>query len=85
MITKERLLEAYDVSLKDEQNEKTGLIIETGHEQLYFHEQGPLLSGEMGERNRAVFEPLFQMLHGENSNLKEAVKGLPNRETNEWR
>lgn len=85
MISKERLLEAYDVVLKDNKNEKTGLVIETGHEKLFFHEQAEVLSGEMGLRNKAIFEPLFTMIHGEPSNLEGAVKFLPNRETGEWR
>ncbi|KAH8676122.1 hypothetical protein BX600DRAFT_546815 [Xylariales sp. PMI_506] len=85
MVTKECLLSAYDEILDDETNQMTGQIIETAHDKLIRHERPEILSGEMGERNCAVFEPLFEALHGEPSGTEGAVKGLPNRETGEWR
>ncbi|KAF2440152.1 NAD(P)-binding protein [Karstenula rhodostoma CBS 690.94] len=81
MVTKSCLLAAYDEFLNDEENQRTGRLVETTHDNLIYHERPSVLSEEMGERNCAVFEPLFKAIHGETSGIDGATKGLPNRET----
>lgn len=72
---KECLMSAYDVFLEDETHTKTGQAIETAYDSHYYHDVPEYKSGNVIERTDKVYEPWFEWMHGERSNLETAYKG----------
>lgn len=52
-----------------------GKAIECSVEKHCFFEDPPLLNGEATKRSVTVWDPLFELLHGENSGLPDAIPG----------
>lgn len=77
LTTKECLMSAYTTFTDDEANTKTGLAVETGHDKLYYYDIPEYKSGHVAMRNGKVYEPWFAIIHGERSELKEALQGPP--------
>lgn len=71
----ECLLSAYDLFLDDDANEKVGVAVETGHDKLYTYDVPEYKSGAVAERNTKVYEPWFELIHGEKSKLHSALQG----------
>lgn len=75
-------MSAYDEFLKDESNTVTGKAVETGHDKLYYYDVPEYKSGGVAYRNTLVYEPWFNILHGESSGLENALKESPRGKTN---
>lgn len=73
----ECLLSAYDLFLDDEANERAGVAVETGHDRLFIYDVPEYKSGAVAERNTKVYEPWFELMHGEKSGLEDALQGPP--------
>ncbi|RDW67037.1 hypothetical protein BP5796_09786 [Coleophoma crateriformis] len=71
------LISAYDVYLNDEANQKTGQALETAHDKHFWYEAPEYKGGEVSERNTKAYEPWFAMMHGERSELPNALQGPP--------
>lgn len=71
------LLKAFNVFLEDEANEKTGIAVETAHDEIFFHEVPEFKSGGPSIRTTVIYEPWFQYLHGEKSGLDNALQNSP--------
>ena len=54
-----------------------GQIIEASRDQLLFQQMPPYADGEYSKRASTVFDPLFEMVHGQPSKLHDIVKPLP--------
>lgn len=67
-------MKAYDVFLDDAAGEKTGQAIETAYESHYYHDVPPGKSGAVNERVVKVYEPWFEMMHGQMSGLPGTIK-----------
>lgn len=78
MTLQSTLLSAYDVFLDDAANVKTGQLIEAAHDKLYEWGKPEYKSGAFAKRTEAVFEPWFEQVHGEKSDLPGAVEDWPN-------
>lgn len=74
----ECLLSAYDLFLDDEANERVGAAVETGHDKLCTYDVPEYKSGAVAERNTKVYEPWFELIHGEKSGLENALQGRQN-------
>jgi len=72
-------MSAYDVFLQDGGNTITGQAVETGHDKLYYYNIPEYKSGDVARRNEKVYEPWFAIIHGERSELEDALQGPPNR------
>jgi NAD(P)-dependent dehydrogenase (short-subunit alcohol dehydrogenase family) len=79
MTLQSTLMSGYDLFLEDEDNSKTGQLIEAAHRDLIPWEQSEYKSGAFAKRTHAVYEPWFSMLHGERSELLGALQGPPSR------
>lgn len=78
LTTPECLLRAFDMFLlDDEANDKTGMAIEAAHDQVVIHELPAFKGGIASVRSAVVYEPWFEMLHGEKSELKGALLKAP--------
>ncbi|KAJ9614016.1 hypothetical protein H2200_002152 [Cladophialophora chaetospira] len=53
-----------------------GKIIEASRDQLLFQEMPPYADGDYSKRSSTVFDPLFEMVHGQPSQLEDIVKPL---------
>ncbi|CAN8098011.1 unnamed protein product [Discula destructiva] len=73
------LLTAFNVFLTDEANERTGMAVEAAHDEMFFHDVPDYKSGGPSMRAALVYEPWFQYLHGEKSDLDNALQGPPSR------
>ncbi|EEY17849.1 conserved hypothetical protein [Verticillium alfalfae VaMs.102] len=71
------LIEAYDVFIKDESNEKTGQLVEVAHDKHFYYDLPEYKGGDVSYRNTLAFEPWFSYIHGEKSGLKDALEGPP--------
>ncbi|ETI20464.1 hypothetical protein G647_08500 [Cladophialophora carrionii CBS 160.54] len=54
-----------------------GKIIEASRDQLLFQEKPPYADGDYSKRSSTVFDPLFEMVHGQPSGLEDIVRPLP--------
>ncbi|KAK6822438.1 hypothetical protein PG995_012101 [Apiospora arundinis] len=72
---KECMMSAYDVFLEDESHTKNGQAVETAFDKHYFHDVPAYKSGNVIERTDKVYEPWFQWMHNERSELPGAYKG----------
>ncbi|KAK6200759.1 hypothetical protein LQW54_009563 [Pestalotiopsis sp. IQ-011] len=71
------LLAAYDLYLNDESNQRTGEAVETAHDKHFFYEVPEYKGGDVSYRNTVVFERWFTGLHGEPSELEDALTESP--------
>lgn len=78
MTLQSTLLSAYDLFLDDAANIKTGQCIEAAHDKLYEWGTPEYKSGAFAKRTEAVFEPWFELMHGEKSDLPGTVQDWPN-------
>ncbi|PKS04867.1 hypothetical protein jhhlp_008231 [Lomentospora prolificans] len=79
---KDTLMSAYDEFLKDETNTVTGQAVEAGHDKLYYYDIPEYKSGDVARRNEKVYEPWFTIIHGERSDLEDALQGPPKQALN---
>ncbi|KAH7130090.1 hypothetical protein B0J11DRAFT_522400 [Dendryphion nanum] len=77
MTTKEVLLSAYDLFLNDETNSKSGMTVESAHDRINDWGHPGYKDGAYTKRLEAVYEPWFEMMHGERSELPQAFQGPP--------
>ncbi|KAH8655221.1 hypothetical protein BX600DRAFT_482825 [Xylariales sp. PMI_506] len=68
------LMAAYDIFLDDAANEKTGQALEAAHDKHYFYDIPELKGGEVTDRSTRAYEPWFALMHGEKSELPNALK-----------
>ena len=66
------VLDAYDVFLEDATG-KAGELLECSANKLIYYEPPALGNGRITKRAVTVWEPLFRMMHGEDSGLPDAV------------
>jgi NAD(P)-dependent dehydrogenase (short-subunit alcohol dehydrogenase family) len=78
MTLRSTLISGYDVFLDDAENTKTGQLIETTHDTLIEWGHPGYKSGAFAKRTEAVFEPWFESVHGEKSELPGAILDWPN-------
>jgi NAD(P)-dependent dehydrogenase (short-subunit alcohol dehydrogenase family) len=71
------LIAGYDVYLDDADNIKTGETIEAAHDKLINWGHPGYKSGAFSKRTEAVFEPWFELVHGERSELPGAIPDWP--------
>ena len=69
----ETVVSAY-VKLLDDDS-LTGQAIECSQDKHLFCPEPPVLNGAATKRAVAVWDPLFELLHGEPSDLPEAIPG----------
>jgi NAD(P)-dependent dehydrogenase (short-subunit alcohol dehydrogenase family) len=77
MTLRSTLLSGYDVFLDDVENTKTGQTLEAAHDKLVDWGHPGYKSGAFAKRTEAVFEPWFEMMHGERSELPRALQDYP--------
>ncbi|KAK5651926.1 hypothetical protein OQA88_11585 [Cercophora sp. LCS_1] len=75
MVERDTLLSAYELFLDDD--ERTGELVETAHNRLVEWERPPYKSGAFARRTEKVYEPWFEMVHGEKSGLPDAMPAPP--------
>ena len=66
------VLNAYDVFLNDSTG-KTGELLECSAHKLIYYEPPALGNGRITKRAVTVWEPLFRLMHSEDSGLPDAV------------
>lgn len=66
------ILDAYQVFLEDETG-MTGELLECSADKKIFYQLPPLGNGHVTKRATTVWEPLFRQMHGEDSQLPEAI------------
>lgn len=79
LTTPECLLRAYDLILEDIGNNRVGMAVETGHDDIYFHDVPAVKGGDITVRSTLVYEPWFEYLHGEKSGLANALLKPPSK------
>ncbi|KAF3049012.1 hypothetical protein E8E11_003634 [Didymella keratinophila] len=67
------LLSAYDHFLEDKDNVKTGQLVGTAHKDLIFWPHPGYKKGAIFKRYEQTFDPWFNMIHGESSELPDAL------------
>jgi NAD(P)-dependent dehydrogenase (short-subunit alcohol dehydrogenase family) len=77
MTLRSTLIAGYDVYLDDADNIKTGETIEAAHDKLIEWGHPGYKSGAFSKRTEAVFEPWFELVHGEKSKLPGAIPDWP--------
>jgi NAD(P)-dependent dehydrogenase (short-subunit alcohol dehydrogenase family) len=77
MTLRSNLLSGYDIFLDDKQNSKTGQTIEAAHDTLIEWGHPPYKSGAFAKRTEQVFEPWFEIMHGEKSDLPGTIHDWP--------
>lgn len=65
------VVKAYDRFLNDDSLH--GQAIECSVDRFFFSQQPEYLDGQFSQRATTVWEPLFKMMHHENSELPEAI------------
>jgi NAD(P)-dependent dehydrogenase (short-subunit alcohol dehydrogenase family) len=80
MTLRSNLISGYDLFLEDEENTKTGQLIEAAHDKLIEWGHPGYKSGAFAKRTEKVYDPWFAMVHGEASGLPNALKGPPNKD-----
>lgn len=68
----ETILKAYDVFLEDTTG-MAGQLLEGSAEKLIYYQMPQPGNGRITERAVTVWEPLFEMMHGEKSGLPGAI------------
>jgi NAD(P)-dependent dehydrogenase (short-subunit alcohol dehydrogenase family) len=81
MTLKSTLISGYDVFLKDTKNIKSGATLEAAHDMLLDWGHPGYKSGAFAKRTEAVFEPWFELMHGERSGLPGALRDWPDGST----
>lgn len=71
------LLSGYDAFLDDISNRKTGETLEAAHDKLFVWGYPEHKSGAFAKRTEKVYDPWFEMMHGEKSELPSALPGPP--------
>ncbi|KAJ5909067.1 Short-chain dehydrogenase/reductase SDR [Penicillium taxi] len=66
------VLKAFDIFLEDTTG-MAGELLECSAEKLLYYPLPEPLNGPITKRATTVWEPLFEMIHGENSELEEAL------------
>jgi NAD(P)-dependent dehydrogenase (short-subunit alcohol dehydrogenase family) len=79
MTLRSTLFSGYDVFLDDMDNIKTGQTLEAAHDKLINWGHPGYKSGAFAKRTEAVFEPWFEMVHGERSELHSAIQDWPEK------
>ncbi|KAK0619491.1 hypothetical protein B0T14DRAFT_603289 [Immersiella caudata] len=77
MTQRENLLSAYDLFINDEENIRTGECVEAAHDRIVEWGHPPYKSGAFAKRTEKVYEPWFEMVHGERSGLPNALPSPP--------
>ncbi|KAH7111781.1 hypothetical protein B0J11DRAFT_498565 [Dendryphion nanum] len=77
---KSNLIAGYDIFLDDADNKRTGETLEAAHDEIISWGHPEYKSGEIARRYEKVYEPWFQMLHGEKSGVPGAIENPPGRE-----
>lgn len=77
MTLRSTLLAGYDVFVQDRENVRTGETLEAAHDKLIDWGHPGYKSGAFSKRTEAVFEPWFAMMHGEKSDLPDAIQDWP--------
>lgn len=72
------LISAYDIFINDTENIKSGQTIEAAHDTLFTWGHPGYKSGAFSQRTERIYEPWFEMVHGERSGLPGALQGPPN-------
>lgn len=67
------LLSAYDHFLEDRDNIETGQLVGTTHKDLIFWPRPGYKEGPILKRYEKNFDPWFKMIHGESSELADAI------------
>jgi NAD(P)-dependent dehydrogenase (short-subunit alcohol dehydrogenase family) len=75
MTLRSNLMAGYDTFLDD--HSKTGKTMEAAHNELIEWGDPGNRSGAFAQRTRAVFEPWFELIHGEKSYLPGAITDYP--------
>lgn len=65
------IVSAYNLFLNDKS--RTGQVVECSAKEHFLLPDPPLLNGRITKRATTVWDPLFKMMHGENSGLEEAI------------
>jgi len=65
------IVSAYNLFLNDKS--RTGQVMECSAKDHFPLPHPPLLNGRISKRACTVWDPLFKMMHGENSGLEEAI------------
>jgi NAD(P)-dependent dehydrogenase (short-subunit alcohol dehydrogenase family) len=73
------LISGYDLFLEDSENSRTGQTIEAAHDKLIEWGIPPYKSGALAKRTQKVYEPWFQLIHGERSEIPGALQGPPDK------
>lgn len=79
MTLRSNLISAYDLFIEDTTG-KTGETIEAAHDTLIKWGHPGYKSGAFAQRTEKVYEPWFEMVHGERSGLPGAMPGPPVKE-----
>lgn len=66
------IVTCYDHFLSDE-NQETGQAVECSVDKHYVIPQTEYMNGRVSKRACTVWEPLFKLLHTENSSLEDAI------------
>ncbi|KAF2998437.1 hypothetical protein E8E13_000266 [Curvularia kusanoi] len=77
MTQRSTLIAGYDIFLDDEKNFRSGQLIEAAHKDLIPWGHPGYKSGAFAKRSEKIYEPWFDLLHGERSELPQAMKGPP--------
>ncbi|RDI76646.1 hypothetical protein Vi05172_g13352 [Venturia inaequalis] len=79
MTLKTNLISGYDLFLDDAENTRTGETIEAAHDTLIPWSKPEYKSGAFAKRTEKVYDPWFALVHGETSDLAEAMKAPPTK------
>lgn len=79
MTSRSTLISGYDFFLDDENNIKTGELVEAAHSDLISWGHPEYKSGAFAKRTEKIYEPWFKMMHGEQSELPGTIQGPPTR------
>lgn len=74
MTLRSTLISGYDLFLEDEENSRTGQLIEAAHKDLIPWGHPEYKSGAFAKRSEKVYEPWFELRHGERSELTGALQ-----------
>jgi NAD(P)-dependent dehydrogenase (short-subunit alcohol dehydrogenase family) len=77
MTLRSTLIAGYDAYLDDTENIRTGETVEATHDKLINWGHPGYKSGAFSKRTEAVFEPWFELVHGEKSELPGAILDWP--------
>ena len=81
MTLRSTLFAGYDTFLDDGENSRTGETLEAAHNKVISWGHPGYKSGAFAKRTEAVFEPWFELMHGERSELPGALQEWPDQGT----